>query len=485
MKKLLLIAGLCILSLPALPQNASDALRYSRIFYGGTARFQGLAGSMGAVGADFSVIATNPAGLGLFKSFDITFTPSFYIGASKSDYNGNNGYDNRFNFGIGDFGFVGTIETNNKRSGGIRNFNFAIGINRQNDFNRRIYIEGVNKTSSQLTEYINVLNKENIPSGEIYNNYPFDIGLAWNADLIFYDSIPGEYMCYAPNGGVLQQKSITTRGSINEFAFSFGGNLSDKIYFGATIGIPFIRYYESSYYEETRVDPSIQYFRSMTYDYILETHGTGINFKLGLIYRPANWVRIGAAIHTPTFYGNMRDNWSSVMTASFDDPRWNNTQYSPLGSYNYRMTTPFRAIGSLAFIVGAYGLVSAEYEYANYNQARFNDSENSYDDVNQTIRDSYRSPVNIRVGTEWRIMSFRIRGGFGYSNSPYQDNINNGERFLASGGVGYRGKHFFTDVTYVWTQVKEDYYLYDRTLVNPSQNTLSSHSGVFTFGVRF
>ena len=49
-------------------QTSSDALRYSRIFYSGTSRFQGMAGAFGATGADFSVIATNPAGLGLYRA---------------------------------------------------------------------------------------------------------------------------------------------------------------------------------------------------------------------------------------------------------------------------------------------------------------------------------------------------------------------------------------------------------------------------------
>jgi hypothetical protein len=486
MKKLLIVSCLWILTLPAHPQNASDALRYSRIFYGGTARFQGLGSAMGAVGADFSIASTNPAGLGLYKSFEMTISPSFRIGDTRSDYNGTTSSDNKVNFNLGDFGTVFPINMKkDDHSRGIMNLTFAIGVNRQNDYNNRVYINGLNNSSSMLTQFINTLNDQHVPASQIDNLYPFDIGPAYDANLIFFDSLQNRFMCDAPNGGVYQKMSITSYGSVNEFVMSFAGNFSDKLYFGATLGIPYIRYFESSTYQEIKSDTAIHYFRTLIYDQVLQTRGTGVNFKVGLIYRPANWVRIGAAIHTPTFYGNMHDSWSSAMSATFDDPTWNNTQYSPQGDYDYQLTTPFRAIGSVAFIVGPYGLISAEYEYVNYNQARFHDTNDSYGDVNQTIQDSYKAPLNLRFGTEWRIWNFRVRGGFGYYGSPYKNGLNDGKCLQASGGFGYRGRNIFADIAYVWTQTKSDYYLYDPSLVNPASLNSQTYSAVFTFGVHF
>ena len=337
-----------------------------------------------------------------------------------------------------------------------------------------------------MTDFVNILNNQlHLTSDEINQQYPFDIALARNANLIYFDSVTNRFANDAPNGGVYQQKSVTTSGSINEFDLSFGGNYNDKLYFGATIGIPSIRYFENTQYQEFKERASIRYFQSLTYNQSIETHGTGINLKVGVIYRPANWVRIGVSIHTPTYYGNMRDSWSSDMSASFDS--LNSTpQSSPLGYYDYQMVTPFRAIGSLAFIVGQYGLISAEYEYANYDQARFYSTESqAFNDVNDDIKANYKAPLNIRFGTEWKIQDFRLRGGFGYYGEPYQSGINTGKKLVASGGLGYRGKHFFTDISYVWTQTKQEYYFYDKTLVNPSYNTLSSNTVIATFGFRF
>ncbi|MFZ4564733.1 MAG: hypothetical protein ACOYNU_15245, partial [Bacteroidales bacterium] len=130
-------------------------------------------------------------------------------------------------------------------------------------------------------------------------------------------------------------------------------------------------------------------------------------------------------------------------------------------------------------------------EYVNYSQARFNSTYDSYTDVNDEIKSNYKSWGNIRVGTEWRVENFRIRGGVGYfsnpytGSSPYNGLTNNSERFQASGGLGYRSKHFFADVTYVWTKMNQDYYLYNASLVNPA--TISNYTNTVstTVGFRF
>ncbi len=488
MKRLLIIV-LFISSIPTLfSQNSSDALRYSRILYGGSARFQGLGGAFGAVGADFSSIATNPAGLGLFTSSEMTFSPSIRMENSYSDYNMETNRDNKFNVGMDNLGLVFHLTGNDKRSSGFKGFNIAIGMNRQNDFNNRIFMEGTNNKSSLLTQYVNILN--NTPGGVITqminDQYPFDIALAFNSDLIFYDTVNHKYANDAPLGGLIQSKLVTTEGSINEFDIAFGANYNDRLYIGATIGIPVIRYYENTQYREIKNDTAVHYFRSMTFNQELETHGTGINLKLGLIYRPADWVRIGAAIHTPTYYGNMRDSWNSEMTGEFGDSiSFSNSQSSPLGSFDYQLTTPFRVIGSVAFIIGKVGLVSGEYEYVNYSQSSFSASNESFFDVNTNIKNKYKSPLNLRFGTEWRIQNFLLRGGFGYYGSPYQSGINSSEMVVASFGWGYRVQHFFFDMTYRWSQIKEDYYFYDPTMVNPSQNKYTTSTLTSTVGFRF
>ncbi|MCT9925374.1 hypothetical protein N7272_14545, partial [Enterococcus faecalis] len=58
-------------------QGEADAIRYSRTELGGSARFRSMAGAFGALGGDFSAIGQNPAGLGIFRSSEVSATIDF------------------------------------------------------------------------------------------------------------------------------------------------------------------------------------------------------------------------------------------------------------------------------------------------------------------------------------------------------------------------------------------------------------------------
>lgn len=59
-------------------QTISDALRYSNLEVGGTARTVGVGGGIGALGADYSVLSTNPAGIAAFRTNEFVITPGVY-----------------------------------------------------------------------------------------------------------------------------------------------------------------------------------------------------------------------------------------------------------------------------------------------------------------------------------------------------------------------------------------------------------------------
>ena len=481
MKKLTVIFIALLITQAAFSQSSADVLRYSRIYYGGTARFVGTGGAFGALGADFSALAVNPAGIGLYQGteFSMTFAPS--VVGVQTDYQKQLNSTSLVDFGMGNMGFVFTLKPDSK-TGPFYNFNVAFGMNRQNDFNSSFSLSGPNHSSSLLNTYTDKLN--NTP-GAVPSDYPFDIGPAWDSYLIDYDTLSRKYYSDQPHGGAWQSKQVRTYGSINEFDITMGGNIGDKLYFGITFGVPFIRYYENSTYSEKDNGDSINFFKAMYYDYHLETHGTGFVIKGGLIYRPANWVRIGVAIHSPTWYANMRDHWYSTTSAYYDNSSFDNIQNSPSGDYDYYLRTPFRAIGSLAFLIGTYGMISGEYEYVNYSQGKLNASGYSFTTENNQVKSNFKSWGNIRVGTEWRIADFRIRAGGALYSNPYTTSGLNGTRYTLSGGFGYRVKHFYADVTYQWAQSKEDYYLYNYDGMQPSVNTYTTSTVLTTIGFRF
>ena len=74
-----ILTALCLLSLTVISQNDIDAIRYSQTFFGGSSRSKAMAGSFGALGADGSCMAINPAGIGLYKKGDIKLYIKKYI----------------------------------------------------------------------------------------------------------------------------------------------------------------------------------------------------------------------------------------------------------------------------------------------------------------------------------------------------------------------------------------------------------------------
>lgn len=88
MKSGLYITVLCALSVPLLSQNDLDAIRYSQTYFGGTARSKAMAGSFGALGADGSAMAINPAGIGLYKKGDINIGLGLKFSTAKATHNG-------------------------------------------------------------------------------------------------------------------------------------------------------------------------------------------------------------------------------------------------------------------------------------------------------------------------------------------------------------------------------------------------------------
>jgi long-subunit fatty acid transport protein len=213
--------------------------------------------------------------------------------------------------------------------------------------------------------------------------------------------------------------------------------------------------------------------------------GTGFNLKMGAIYRVTDWMRLGIAVHSPSFY-NINDQYDSEMFATNDTGR--TFQYSsPHGEYDYNITTPFRAIGSLAFIIGKQGLISADYEFVDYSDAYLDSEFESYIDANNAIENNFTAASNLRVGGEIKLDPFSLRGGAAYYASPYVSGFNtDASRMSYSAGFGIKENGYFLDFAYVLTKYSENYYLYDRSFnVEPAKLDLTSSHFAVTFGVTF
>lgn len=481
MKKLniLLSTGLVFSALFTHAQNEVDALRYSRITFGGTARSSAMAGAFGALGADFSSLSTNPAGIALYRRNEITFTPSLYGSNTSSTYMGTTATDQKMNFNFGNAGLVATYTLDDETSE-WKNINFGFGYNRLNNFHERFSITGENRSSSLTDQFL--MNAEGVNPDDLN---AFAEQLAFDTYILDIDTTDYSYFSRVPGNSIKSQyKAIERSGAMGEVDFSFGANYDEKLFLGATLAFQRIRFTEQSTYQEVDELDTIFDFKGFTFNEYLSTEGRGLNLKFGMILRPSDWLRIGGSVHTPTFF-SMEDAYSASFSSRFD----NGDKYesaSPTGSFNYNLTTPLRAIGSLAFIIAKAGLISADYEFVDYSSATLTSSGFKFFDENTAIKNKYRGATNLRLGTEWRMDQFSFRGGYALYGNPFESFVNNsGSRTSYTGGIGFREDNYFIDVAYVYSTSKEGYYLYNPELVSAVSNRINSSSLMFTLGFRY
>ena len=150
---------ICLLNISK-AQNEIEALRYSQMYWGGTARFSGAGGAFGAVGADASAISTNPASMGIYKKSDLNFSPSIHYSKAIVDYNKTSAEDFKYNFNVSNLGVVlsGQIGATNSETPQWKFMQFGFGLNRLANYNNNIVIEGFNDKNSLMTQYRNFAN---------------------------------------------------------------------------------------------------------------------------------------------------------------------------------------------------------------------------------------------------------------------------------------------------------------------------------------
>ncbi len=435
-------------------QLASDALRFSQIDVSGTARSIGIGGAISALGSDYSVLSTNPAGLATYRKSELVLTPSLTTLKNSATQSGDgnlNAIETSSKFGFDNFGLVFHKAP---RSTDWKSFNVGIGLNKIANYTGDVFYDGAS-AGSLADSYAELA--DGLFTDELDG---FSTQLAYQTGAIYLATNDNDYTTDFEGfetTSIQRRETIVTTGGINEMVLSFAGNYDNRLSIGTTIGIPLLRWQQNRTYNEE--DPSdednIPFFNSLDYEEEISTEGIGINLKLGLIYRINKIFRFGLAAHTPTAY-SLTDRYFNSLTYDFTDANNDGafTEASPTGTFAYRLNTPWRYIGSAAAVIGKIGFVSAEVEWVDYSTASFNftkDINNSANQdlerqINNSILNSFDSALNIRLGAEYAYKIFRLRGGFNISGSPFVDD-NNTQRAV-SFGVGLREKHFYIDLAY-------------------------------------
>jgi long-subunit fatty acid transport protein len=524
MKRILYILSFSF-PLVAIAQEPADALRYGWQTPGATARIQAIGGAMGSLGGDITATFVNPAGLAFYRTGDFVITPRFQWGRTKAKYldREESERNNRFNFGTTGVVFGGDVGS---AKGKVKSAAISLAYNRTADFNSNFMYRGINTKSSYSQKYLeeiaanndrdaNVVSS-NIPEGDprFRPNYVYGTSLAFNTYWI--DTVGGStngnfrFQSRAANllsGGLLQQQTVTTSGGMHEFAFGMAVNLNDKWMFGGTLGVPVIAYNRrSEFVEADPTDNKNKFdYASVTEDF--QTRGFGFNLKLGAIYKPAEFWRVGLAIHTPSLL-TLTDSYNYSVTTNNDSATLTQSTSELTGSeraqYRYRFVTPYRIIGSISYVLREIedvrkqrGFITADVEYVNYSATSFSthdefnngSGDEAYlNSLNQAIDKAYKGAFNFRVGGELKFTTLMVRLGAAYFGNPYRDIKGEfGDRLNLTGGLGYRNKGFFVDVAYVHSMNRDVHFAYRLSNADYAGATLRNTTGnvVATLGLKF
>lgn len=494
----------------AFAQNDEDAIRYSRPGVGGTSRFTAMGGAFGAVGADVSTTAYNPAGLAVFRKGELTFSGGLKLINNTGNIYNRSTSTTDASFVFNNFGLA--LAWKSERDEESRHALAFTNTQLQN-FNSSIRMEGYTNNSSIGKDMVSLANYE----GNVdYLNSSYEY-MGYQTFLL--DSTDGRFVSLVDTKrSVMQTRDLVTSGRQNEINISYAYTYKDKYYLGASIGLPRISYESTMTHSEfddrdsmrimydnsgvqtdTYVDGlpplSSDYvgrggFRNLTYTEYFKTTGTGFNLKIGGIARVSESLRLGAYFHTPTVY-NLTDTYYNEMSVTFDkrpnEPDYYSYPADDGGYFKYRLVTPARLGLNGALLFGKMGLVAVDYEYINYRRAQLSSTNiGDFSGVNNVIRSKYKAGHTVRVGGELNMKPVMIRAGYAMQGSAFGDSF--GGQFVRhtfSAGLGFRGEgRWYADLVFARSMSSEDYFLFT-TLATKAKLDFSGNMIGATVGIKF
>ena len=508
-----------ILMLTAIPataaaQSSIDALTLSDTELRGTSRFMSMAGAFTALGGDLSTLTQNPAGIGVYRGSDVALTLDLSFLSNKSSNIPGGATMNNTHFDANTIGYVGTMNFGSNSV--MSTFSWGVSYNRLKSFTRNYRGSGIPLQTS-MSNYIALMSDgidpENMISKSGYDPYQ-DSQINWMNILafngaittptivtdnagkvtdIYYDGL-FQYDVPAQDGNPAIPATTGTagfnvreRGYADEYNIAFGGNLANVVQWGVDLGITDLTHEQWTSYDEALQGANIRAGNEY-YDVIEEgdcdwqidnwkkTTGTGFNLKFGLILKPVQELRIGVAVHTPTWY-SMTTSYNANLTYGGSN-RVQRDRGTNTAVYDWNLRTPWKLMFGLAGVIGGRGIISADYEYSAYDKMHTSDSYGDFDDYNDDIATYFRATNTLRLGAEFRVTpQFSLRLGYSYASSNvksdaadnnleiYTSGTNLGYTFNQSSnyvtaGLGYRTGGFYVDLAYVNRQRTSTYHCF-------------------------
>lgn len=456
----------------------------------GSARYVGMGGALGALGADISVISSNPAGLGLYRKSEVGFTFGVVAPSKTNGWDASAGrtYGERLaRPSFDQLGFVWSMKVDNDY---LKYFNMAVNYQKKANYNYGFYAD--NRTLNALSQM------DQVTELAQQNGFDTDYNLAGLAKDQFLDTDASGNVLDNAYSGENSAYTRHQRGSLQAFDINVSLNVKDRFYTGLTLGIDNVDYCSwSSYSEQSQNAAGV--FGDYTLYNDREIDGVGVNVKWGAIVRPIedNPLRVGLAVETPTWY-RMKNSTLFDITNDVNGVR-TDTRESYL---EYTVRTPWRARLSLGSTVDKTLAWGVEYEYANmantimgyptWADDGYHNSFSSSKDMamNQLTKNTLRGQHTVKAGLEVKPDdAFAIRVGYNFVSGRYKDNptfdqfnINSlamdyqtstdfmtlGATNIVTFGLGYKYKKFYADLAYKYRVQSAKFYAFDTSFTDPA-----------------
>mgnify|MGYP003295771804 CR=1 FL=1 len=484
MKKIILMVTAVMAVTFSQAQDITDAVRYSSEELSGTARYRAMSGAFGALGGDLSSITINPAGSAVFTTSYSTLTLNYNRRDSDASYFNNLNSNRNSGFDLDQAGAVLLFNSTNPEN----RFNkFTLGFNysQTSNFDDNFLARG--RSNNSIDSYflgyaegipLELLETvENESVNDLYRYLGENEGFGAQQALLGYqgfiinpDSNTLENTSYnsaVGAGSFDQQYSYASTGLNGKFAFNVATEFNNRLYFGLNLNAHFMNFDRSTRLIENNSNAGSE-TNEILFQNNLSTTGNGFSFQAGTIAKLGEIVRVGVAYESPTWLTVQEQTTQRLDTYSIEFDESISVSPDIVNIYpDYKLKTPGKLTGSLALILGTQGLISFDYSYKDYSNTEFrptNDPEFMF--FNDQLSENLQAVSAIRVGGEYRIDNFSLRGGYRIEQSPYKDEVTIGELNGYSAGLGYNFGNIKLDLAYDNASRTDNPQLYQVGLIN-------------------
>jgi len=483
MKRYLTFIMLLLCAL-ASAQNINDVLRYSSENLQGSARFQSMGGAFGALGGDLSALNVNPAGSAVFKNSVFGFSGTNYNRKNDASYfdgiNSNELNSLKFNQ------FGGAIVYNNSGSSSWKKLTLAFNYDLAKNFDNEFFVSG-NSTQGIDNYFLDYA--QGVPFGSILlqdGEYLEEAYLAIGSEQGFVDqqAFLGYYggiidpvdeaddnTAYISNSDyttINQDFLRRTSGFNSKFVVNVASQYGENLYLGASFNFHTVLFDRYDELTEGGFEPSSPN-QFTNFDNYLHTKGSGFSMSVGAITKLNDFIRLGGSYQSPIWY-RLTDDLAQRVNSDLADEDINFINFDLVNLFEaYTVKTPGKLTGSLALVFGKNGLLSFDYGYQDMGSAKLRpQSDPSFASVNNEISNTLRAVSSFRLGGEYRIAPFSLRGGYRFEQSPFANSNTIGDLKGYSGGLGINFGNGRLDFSVNGTEQQVIESLFDTGITTPA-----------------